>query len=109
MSDGLLDHTQIEQLAIDSFAHVRRDAQALGAHNGFGVDLTIVPGNAETATSGVALTVRLVIYEGESIRDVKEQSVFVVPAGCDDTKLGAYFEGIALGARRPRRARKRTR
>jgi uncharacterized protein (TIGR02996 family) len=99
MSEGLLDHAQIERLAIETFARARGEARTLGALGDIGVDLEILPDHARTELSGVWFTVRLYVYEGGSIRDIKEQELVVVPPGSDDRKLAAYFEGIALGVR----------
>jgi uncharacterized protein (TIGR02996 family) len=90
---------KLEKLAIETFARVRGDNSVLGRHGSTGVDLQIVPGQSRLGDLTPIFTVRLFVWDGDSIRDIKEQEVTLIPMGGDEERTPAYLEGLAIGVR----------
>ncbi len=93
-----MDAAQYEQLAIAAFERVRDGRLARAGDRSF--DFEIQPGQARMDEQGVWFTLRLIGWEGDSIRDVKEQEVVVIPVEADDERVPAYLDGLALGIQR---------
>jgi hypothetical protein len=75
----------------------------LARKDALAIDLEIVPDHAKANEYGTIFTLRLVVWEGGSVRDIKEQEFVVVTADADDERLPAYFEGLATSIRLSRR------
>src|SRR5688572_15168632 len=99
-----MEPAALEKLAIETFARVRDRFEDQAKNGNISLAFEIVPEQAKVVDGNVWVTVRTVVWEhdGEtqSIRDVKEQELSLVPPGGTDELIPAYLEGLALGIRR---------
>ncbi len=90
-----MNATTIEELACDVLCGI--DGRTT---------LDVVRGETSQVANGIQMVIRIIRWdideatEVQSIRDVVEQTLIAVPAGADEARLRAYFEGIVLGLRR---------
>lgn len=93
-SAGLtLSHAAVEGLVASAFERARDGRGMMATRGDLGVDLQLVP-----STSEFVLNIRLLVWDidasgASSIRDIKEQGLYV-PPDADDARIGAFYEGV---------------